>query len=193
MEKMSVSNLIDFIREGKWEIKEESDCYCQFDWEVVGDRLEDKTSSDECWIANVLYVNGESVAQEVQFESREELVELCDYDDTVYDSEEWDLFEILNDLNPKITQNLRMSDFEENETHSEKKLEALIEWLKESDYDLYINPERGFANEYTCILSPKGSDVDDELESVSAQEWAERYLYSGDAATEAFVGFALLD
>ena len=192
MEKMSVSNLIGFIRAGKWEIKMEGDCYCQFDWQVQGGRFIETTESDECWIGNVLYINGIAAAQEIQGEAREQLVDLFGYDDTFF-PEEWDLFDILNDMNSEIVDELRISDAEINEEHREKQEKALVEWLKESGYDLYINPERGFGNEYTCILAVKDVEVDESLESVTPEDWAERYLYIGDAATTAYVSFALID
>ncbi|WP_054692487.1 hypothetical protein [Syntrophomonas palmitatica] len=191
MIKMSINDLIDFIRAGKWEINLESECYCQFDWRIEDSRLIETTQSDECWIGNVLYINDEAVAQEIQGEAQEQLIELCDYDDTVY-PDDWDLFDILQDLNPEILDELRLSNEAINEEHRERQYKALVKWLSESGYDLYINPERGFSNEYTCILAAKDTEVDANLEPVTAKEWAGRYLNIGDAATTAYVGFALI-
>ena len=85
-----------------------------------------------------------------------------------------------------------ISDDEENISHTNAQTESLIEWLKESKYDLYIDPERGFANEYTCLLVAKDVEEDDNWEFVDAEEWVNKYFYNGNAATEAFVSFALI-
>jgi hypothetical protein len=77
-----------------------------------------------------------------------------------------------------------------NHKHHERRREALIAFLMEGDYELGKDSERGFANEYTMTLRPVASPI--EVTREEAERWADDYLYSGDAATEAFVGFALI-
>jgi len=192
VDKLSVLDLIAFIRMDKYEIRKEFECNCSFDWYIKNGQLHDGCDPDGCWVGNILYVNGKPIAQDIQGESIEALVELTGYEDTVY-PKDWDLFAILEDLVPGIINDLCIPDSEDNSAHDERIMDSLIEWLKDSKFDFYVNPERGFANEYTCVLANKGVEVGDDLEDVTAEEWAERYLYRGDPITHAYVYFAYIE
>ena len=66
--------------------------------------------------------------------------------------------------------------------------EALVEYLMDCGYELDRDDNRGFANEYTMILRDTGDRPEEPTED-EAEEWADAFLYSGDAATESFVNF----
>ena len=174
------------IQAGNYEVRQESDCHCSFNWQIEGGQLLDGCDSDECWIAGVLYIGkgeaAEAVYQRVQFEGGENLADF-DVEEALEEIEQED---ILNEC--------RIGDNEENDEHLAKRLESLVEWLKESGYGLYVDRERGFANEYTCVLVAEGAEFDDDdLDSIDAQDWAERFLYTGDPTTQPFVGFRFID
>lgn len=181
---MTKQDIIDALEAGNYTIEHREDCGCSFDWRIDGDTINDNCESDECWEGNVLVVDGEDIAQHIRYESAEVLTDLIDADD------------IPNDIWDKMS----MSDMVErgesanNDTHERNRREALIEWLDQmcdDGYRLWRDNERGFANEFTVILvSPDADpdDIDDEWDELTAEEWADEYLYNGDAATEAYNG-----
>jgi len=73
------------------------------------------------------------------------------------------------------------------ECHERRRKEALIEYLCDCGYELDRDSNRGFANEYAMILRDTGVRHEPTLGDFA--NWADEFLYSGDAATESFVNF----
>jgi hypothetical protein len=174
-------NILKKIKKGEYTIEYVENCQCHFWWHVTRDgRLVDDADGDECWSANMLYVDGKLVAAYVRFEGWK-----------VYADDDLDIC----DLPSSLIREMEMPNVVEhwevvNEEHHDRRREALIAFLMEGNYELGRNDERGFANEYTMTLRPVASPI--EVTRKEAEEWADDFLYSGDAATEAFVGFELL-
>ena len=83
------------------------------------------------------------------------------------------------------------SSWPDNDDHDAKLRKTLIWYLidhVEQGGKLYRDNERGFANEYECILvMPDSTDeIDDSWDELEPEEWASEFLYKGDAATEAY-------
>ena len=184
-----------FLKEleaGNYEIKMEKECGCAISWEIKGGELVKDIDSDCCWVGMVLYMTDadgktQPILENVAFD------ELTEVNLKIKHRElrEW-LEE--NGLYDRIISEMAFDEnSEENDRHEQKELESLVEWLGESECDLYVDRRRGFVNEYTCVLVAKDAEVDDDLESVTAQDWAERYLEKGDAATEYSIGFMMIN
>lgn len=185
MEKITLTKeqFIEGIKSGNYEVKLENECNCCFDWNIKDGRLVDEGDSDCCWVGHILYVANVPVYQDMQFEAREDLIKGLDvYKLLTEELDRWDIEEAMN-----------TSDSEENEEHTRRKSETLIEWLKESEYKFYIHYPRNFANEYDCILVAPGAEIKEEWTEINPEEWAENYLWNGNASTEAFNGFVLAD
>jgi hypothetical protein len=193
--KMSVTELIEAIRNGNYEIRHEENCYCRFNWYIAtddgGHRLDDGCSTDECWIGNILYVNSIEVAQHIHGERLEALVSL------VYDNDDFadnaDIWEIIEVADRDVYNDLCIGDYGANDEHDRKREESLIEWIKESGYTCYLHYPRNFANEYSYILAEEGSEIGEDWEEVDVEEWAELALRQDDAHTEYFKGFMLAE
>ena len=185
---MERKQFIELLEKGEYEIKMEKECNCDFNWEIKGEGLIPNINSDMCWVGKILYMHDadtgrqEPIIQNIAYEALEGL-ELPDISDI-------DLQEIIEEYDLDMFFN---EDAEANDEHDRRQYESLVEWLKESDYDFYINPRRGFVNEYDCVLAAKDADVDEDYESVTAEDWAERYLEKGDAVTKYYIGFELID
>ncbi len=76
---------------------------------------------------------------------------------------------------------------DETESHDYTVMEALVDFLMRGDYALDRDDRRGFANEYTMIL--RECSERQEISREDAESWADGYLYGGDDATKAYVGF----
>ncbi len=176
------SEIINKIEAGEYEIKHEEECGCQFDWDIRGVELTDGVESDCCWEGNILYIGDEAIAQSIRYEGSEVLVDGIDRED----------------IPEQIWDEMRMGEMVERgespncDAHKANSREALIDWLMESNYILNRDDERGFANEYVMILREVAEgDTAPEITREAAEEWADQFLYLGDAATEAFNGFRL--
>jgi len=184
---MEKQDFLSLIKEGKYEIKSESECGCGFSWAIQNGELTPNVDGDMCWFGRVLYMLDSKtglrvpIIQNIAFESLEAV--------DVKDITDLELREVIEGYHLDMFFD---ENTETNDDHERRELNSLVEWLEESEYDFYIDPRRGFANEYDCVLAQKGSAVDG-MESVAAQDWAERYLEKGDAATKYFVGFNLID
>ena len=173
------------FEEGKYYIEHAEDCNCSFKWDIDGNgELVDNVDSDACWEGNVLYITGE------EWNDGEPVAEYIRYEGLriLHNSVEAD------DIPDHIKDEMRMSDMkEQGETgnpkcHDTFRREALVEYLMDCGYELDRDDNRGFANEYTMILRDTG-DRSEEPTADEAEEWADAFLYSGDAATESFVNF----
>ena len=185
---MTREQFIELLAKGEYEIKMEKECACSFNWEIKGGELIPNIDPDMCWVGKILYMydattgRQEPIIQNVAYEALEEL-DLPDMSDI-------DLQEIIEEYDLDMFFN---ENTEENDEHDRRQYESLVEWLEESDYDFYIDPRRGFENEYDCVLASKDADVDEDYESVTAEDWAERYLEKNNAATKYYIGFELID
>lgn len=177
------AEIINKIEAGEYKIEHEEDCGCRIDWEIdANGELIEEIDSDCCWEGNILYIGDEAIAQSIRYEGSEVLVDGIDRDDIPDDI--WD--------------EMRMGEMVERgqspncDTHEANLREALIDWIMESNYVLDREDERGFANEYTMILREVAEgETAPAITREAAEEWADRFLYRGDAATEAFNGFRL--
>jgi len=170
------------IQKGIYEIKLESDCHCCFnDWVFNGDRLIPDLSYDACWVGKVLYVDGEPVLQNIVGEPIESLVDDIDVEELLQEMDRYDILEQMS-----------VPDDEENESHTKRQYESLVEWLQERIEEgkkLYIHHPRNFGNEYTCIIAAADAEIDDNWDEVSLEEWAEWYLKEDTPITEYSIGY----
>lgn len=181
--KVDRSDIINKIEAGEYKIEHEEDCSCRIDWDIDGNgELREDVDSDCCWEGNILYIGDEAIAQSIRYEESKVLVDGIDRDD----------------IPEEIWGEMRMGEVVERgesqncDTHEANRREALIDWLMESNYILGRDDGRGFANEYTMILREVAEgETAPEITEEKAEEWADQFLYRGDAATEAFVGFRL--
>jgi hypothetical protein len=169
-----------------YEIRHDQSCCCHTTWGLPTydpDRLTEITDPDDCWVCNILVVDGVDVAQYVQHEGMEMLVD----DISVHD------------LPEVIVEAMTISDDDDNSDHASNRRDSLVDYLRELEshgYRLMRNNDRGFSNEYTCIIVAPDADPDDvsdNWDDLSADDWADEYLYGGDAATQAYVSFRLID
>ena len=176
---MLPSEIMTKITAGELDIRYEQKCECHFNWTIENDSLYDAVESDCCWEGCVLYVADVAIAEVIRFGEKQVLVNglsNCDIPDEVRDQ-------------------MRTSDFVEagdtgnSAIHDLRKREALIEWLMDAGFELDRDMERGFANEYTMILRATAQPMTHSRQDV--ENWVDRFLYSGDAAAQAFVGFRL--
>lgn len=181
-------NIISKIEAGEYTIERRNECGCSISWDIDGEELRPEISSDACWFGNILVVDGEDVAQHIYGEGFQWLVTLDE------DCEEFE------DIEEKIQDELSLSDSDADgafEDHDERSKKALIEFLEEKQSEglkLMRNNERGFANEYECILvSPESvEEINEDWDELEPEEWASEFLYKGDAMTQAFNSFRLI-
>jgi len=171
------------IQAGNYEVRHEAECGCGFDWEIVGGQLRDTGESDYCWVGNILYVDGEPVLQNIAGEQPLESTGDLDVQAILEDMDRYDILE-------EVT---RLDEKEESQEHLDREHESLVEWLEESGYDLYIRYPRNFANEYDCILAPKGQEPEEDWEPQTPEQWASEYLRRPDTVTQVFRGFLLAE
>ena len=168
-----INHILEKIESGDYQIEHDKNCGCTFSWEINrSGELIDNVDGNECWQGMVLYVVGidEPIAQTIQYEHCEVLAEGLDEDDIP--DEIWDAMKIDGD--------------ETNPAHENSRRDSLIDWLLNSDYILDRDDDRGFANEYTMILR---DPAEDDESTLSAEEWADCFLYDGDSATVAYTSF----
>ena len=181
-------NIISKIEAGEYNNERRNECGCSISWAIDGEELRPEIHSDACWVGNILVIDGEDVAQHVYGEGFEWLVTL---------DEDCDEFE---DIEDKIKDELNLFDSDAEgafEDHDEKLKKTLIDFLEEKQsegFKLMRDNERGFANEYECILvSPDETDeIAEDWDDLEAEEWASEFLYQGDAMTQAFNSFRLI-
>lgn len=168
------------LHAGLGEVRHKEDCNCTFDWVIGGqDGLDSRTDGDECWEGHSLYIGDTLIAEHVRFEAIK-----IHFDGLS-----------VEDIPEDIQDEMRMSEMVEQgdspncDVHESSKRTSLIQWLMDNNYELDRDDQRGFANEYTMIL--RDSESKPTLEQ--ATDWADDYLYAGDAATKANVGFELAE
>lgn len=179
--KITKKELLQAIENGNYEVKMESECNCVFHWDIECGELIADIDSDCCQVGNILYVAGKPVYQNIQYEAPESLINGLDVYEILINS---DYYKILEECN--------IGDNEENKEHENKLQESLIDWLNESGFDFYIDPERGFGNEYTCLLVENKLKIEEEWESVTAEKWVEMYLEKRNNITKYFIGFRVV-
>jgi hypothetical protein len=166
-------------------ISTEHECCCNISWDISNNELTPEISSDVCWVGHVCRINDEPIVEHLYGESANVLVEDLSIDD----------------IPEEILDKMELCDLSfnmgTNPSHEERKEEALIKFLQEKEADgwkLMRDNERGFSNEYTCVLvSPESIDeIDPDWDELEADYWASEFLYKGDDATQAFTSFKLL-
>ena len=184
---MTKKEIIDAITDGNWEIKHAENCNCSFAFRIEGDMIVEDVDGDECWESNSLTIDGEltmegeMIAEHVRYESRNVLTDAITEDDIPEDI--WD--------DMAMSDVVEQGDSPDCDAHEIARKSTLIEWLDKmvtDGYRLMRDNERGFANEYTVLLvSPDADadDIDDDWDTLSTEDWADEYLYAGDAATTA--------
>lgn len=181
---MTINEILDALAAGNYRIEYEDNCDCTFGWDVVAGGMDDGCHSDNCWEGNILYVGDTAVAQHLRYEGREVLVDGVDDDDI--DEDIWDAMDVGGDI-------VERGDSGNCASHDANRRDALISYLLECGYVLERDDEQGFANCYTMILrEPKPGEVYTPPTEAEAAEWADGYLYSGDAATEAYNSFRFI-
>ena len=189
--------IIRAVAENTYKITTESECSCHIRWSLDDDHfqgrklLQPDVDMDCCWIGFICRVDGEQVAQHIYGEGFEWLVPVYKNIDGFEDAEE------------KLMDEMDISDFSFDKgrvpQHEDKKREKLVEYLTElvsKGYKLYIDPERGFANEYTNVIVAPDADADevgDDWYEEEPEKWADEFLYEGDDATQAFTSFTYVE
>lgn len=181
---MNRKEILKKIEAGKYKIEYNEDCGCHIDWVVTSQGLEMDIDSDSCYQSNTLIVDGKDIIEYIRYEGANEYAGIS-----------------LRELPPEVEYELRLGMWEclgrgetgSSEKHDKNVRNSLVAFLMEGEYELDRDDCRGFANEYTMILRkmPDGKKAD--IRQEEAEAWADDYLYKGDAATEAFVGFRLED
>ena len=180
--EMEKTEIIAALESGNYEIKHAEDCSCSFDFRIEGDQIIEDVDGNECWEGMVLYIGGEMIAEKIRYDGHNMLTDLIDADEIP--DEIWDEMS-MGDM-------VARGESPNNDTHERNRREALIDWLNDlvdEGYRLMRDNDRGFANEFTVILVSPGTDpeeIDDDWDEISAEKWADEYLYNGDAATEAY-------
>ncbi len=182
---MKKQKIIEALAAGNYKIEHREDCNCLFYWDIDGDTITDNCQGNECWEGNVLIVAGEEIAESIRYDTSRVLTNEIDSDDIP--DEIWDEMG-MSDM-------VEQGDSANNDTHERNRRDALICWLEQlvtdDKYRLMRDNERGFANEFTVVLvSPDADpdDIGDDWDELTVEEWADQYLYSGDAATQDFSG-----
>jgi hypothetical protein len=172
------------LESGNYNIRYTDDCGCSIDWDIVDEGVQPDISSDACYESNLLSVDGEDIAEYIRYDGLKMLTDTIDRDD----------------IPDRIIDEMRLSDMCEQgdsgngETHDNNLRNTLIDWLSErvdEGYKLMRDNERGFANEFTVLLVSPGADadeIDEDWDTLTPEAWAREYLYSGDAATQAYNG-----
>jgi hypothetical protein len=184
---MYTQKLITNLKNGNYKIEMTNECNCSIEWKIVQGELQADIDSDNCWIGNVLSIDGELIAEQIAFESLRTI-----YLENITTEELIELLEE-NNLENIIKEMQFNEELEENKDHDEKMKESLINFINDNKYTTYIRYPRNFANEYTCILVDKSIEkAPEDAEEITAKKFAERYLVKDDAVTEYFKGFDLI-
>lgn len=174
---MNAQEIIKKLEEGDYKIEYSEVCYCYFHLDVTPSKLEFFVdSSTECGSSNALFVGGALVAEYVRHDG-------------------WFVYEDIDvdDIPMPVQQKMILPSFLgrgeiENWKHHLRLKEALVEFLMMGDYEIGRKDGR-FANEYTMTLKKVETPI--VVTREEAEKWADDYLYEGDSATEAFVGFSM--
>jgi len=178
-----MNKILQALKEGNYTIKKESDCRCYFDWYIKNGELQYDISNDECWVVKVLYVDNEAVAQQSINEPLEVLTDEFNTEEFIEMIEANNLYPILNQLS--------FDNNEANITHNQRMYESLVRFINENSYSCYIKYPRNFNNEYDCILTVQGINIDD-AEEVSSEKFAQMYLQEDNEVTQYYKGFEFI-
>jgi hypothetical protein len=174
---MNKKEIIAALEAGEYAIKCESHCGCSHGWANDGGELRYNGNADECWVGNILYVGAQAIAENIQFDGRRTLVKDLDADDIPED----------------IWEEMYIGEEEENEDHSARMRESLIDWIWAKAYVCYRKDGR-FANEYTLLLaSPESLGNEDYDDILTPEEFVEDYYRYPDPVTQSYVGVEIRD
>ena len=176
---MNKNTIIKALRNGEYEIREESECNCNIEWGIE-ECCEDyilipNITSDQCWIGKVLYITDKDIeeqpiAQNIICYPMESLVNGVDINEIE------EIFD--NETNKIFSEEIGIDEDKDNEDHDNEMKETLLDFIKD--------------NEYTCILVDKSFNTDKlqvNAEELTHEEWVEKYLKKDDAATKYYTGF----
>jgi len=196
MKNLNKQNIIAAIRKGRYTIKKEYDCGCQMNWLITKDgELQNDYNSDECYLANVLYVKGKAIAQYIRYGKPEVLIDsIC-------------VADIPNEIwNEMMISEIRTRGEGINPLHDKRERESLIDYLTNlvsQGWMLYRDNLRGFSNEYVLyLISPDSSlqipGTDEKininvLKKIGITEFADSYLWEGDQITDCYASMIVLN
>lgn len=179
---MNKLELIEELKKGNYKVELQEDCNCSFDWAINNaGGLDDNCFSDNCWVGNVLTINGDWVGCCNQYENYEGII-------SQEELEENGLENITNDM--KVSEDLT------NDTHARRRKQALVDFIKENEYICGLEYPRNFANEYTCYLANNYADIDMvcTVNIITPEEFAEKYLAdTNNTCNQYWIGFKFLD
>jgi hypothetical protein len=181
---MTKQELVKALENGEYKVAHESECNCSYDWHIEDDQLVNGVSSDGCWEGNILYIGDTAIAQAIRYDRPEPLIDGLSRKDIEEASGDED---IISDM--EMSEMREQGESGQSEEHEEHERESLIEWLMQCGYELDRDDERNFSNEYTMILRKLADGATATVTRSEAEEWADQFLYSGDAATQAYNGF----
>lgn len=187
---MERNMLLSQLKAGNYRIEMQDDCGCYIYWQIENEKLIPDISTDCCWVGNVLYVENtegeeEIIAEQIAFEPFREVGAGMTTNEFRVMLEENDLEHIINDM--QFDENKA-----ENHSHYNKLLWTLVDYIEENEYITAIYYSRGFANEYDCVLAERGANIEN-AEIVTPAKWAKMYLSEGNALTQMYIGFKLLE
>lgn len=189
---MEATKIRQAIDSGKYTIDSISDCGCNITWSIEGDELVPDVSSDTCYEGQSLVIDGESIAEYIRYEGLSDNYNVDDYPDD-YDGDDDD-----DSLRSDITTLIKIGEMADRgesgrcTEHDDKMRDTLKDYIEElagGGWMLYRDNERGFANEYVCILVAPDADkdeIDDDWDKLTVETWVSDHLYAGDAATDAY-------
>lgn len=169
-------NLKTALEAGEYKIEHNEDCNCSFDWRIIDDTIEDNADGNECWEGKSLMVGNELIAEYIRYDGLK----------IHADIDEDDIPEaILDDM--RISDMVEQGDSQNPSIHEDRRRKSLIDWLTDEGFRLYRDNERGFANEYkSIIVTDPDAHINPDWDERTPEEWANDYLYRGDAATQAY-------
>jgi hypothetical protein len=186
---MNKDVIIEALKSGNYNIRLDSDCGCNVDWEITNNHgvfeLHPDICSDTCWVGTILEVNGVNIAENIAFESIESLV------DSISTEEIKEIF--FEATGKELADEMGFDENNtKNATHDKNLRESLIEFIVGSEYRCFIRYPRNFGNEYDCILVDKNAaeeDIPDNVSSLTPEEMADKFLASSTPVTDYWIGF----
>lgn len=196
---MKATRVREVLDHRDYEVREDSDCCCCICWEIKEGGLLCNISSSGCYSSRVLVIDGEDVAEFVRYAG----LQLYEIDDYPEDYEGEDDNDSLRDdvrgliqLGEMVPRGFPPPPGPAHARAVRDSLRDYIESLVADGWRLYRDNERGFANEYDCVLvSPDvlPCAIDDDWDTLDVESWCAGYLYAGDPSTEAYNGIRIVE
>ena len=171
---MEIQEILSHLKQGKFEIRHEENCDCVWDWKINEHQQEIEENEDgyNCWTGNLLYVNGELIAHYIDGYTPDWGVDDCDSEHGDHDKK----FHAL--------------DWGIEDCDKENILEAIKEKMRPEPYNpahpAHRNNKRRSLIDWLTGLVKKGYKLMRDNYMLTPEQWADDYLYSGDAATQPY-------